>query len=274
MDQSSTQAEEVFADWHHVARRVLAATSGSAGKPPKVIGVSGSQGSGKSTLAKILVEHLQRSGAKAEAVSLDDFYLTQAERVTLAERVHPMLRTRGVPGTHDTDWLQRVLADVQAGAQWITLPQFDKARDDRSGQRHVACDVLVLEGWCLGVTAQDDQALTEPINDLEREADADGRWRRWVNTQIEARYTPLWTAVDFWLQLQPPGFAQVVQWRRQQESQLVEAMRMDEQRLRRFIEHYERLTRWQWACAGLEPGLHVALDADHGVAGIKSVPDR
>jgi D-glycerate 3-kinase len=246
MDQSSTQAEEVFADWHHVARRVLAATSGSAGKAPKVIGVSGSQGSGKSTLAKILVEHLQRSGAKAEAVSLDDFYLTQAERVTLAERVHPMLRTRGVPGTHDTDWLQRVLADVQAGAQRITLPQFDKARDDRSGQRHVACDVLVL----------------------------DGRWRRWVNTQIEARYTPLWTAVDFWLQLQPPGFAQVVQWRRQQESQLVEAMRMDEQRLRRFIEHYERLTRWQWACAGLEPGLHVALDADHGVAGIKPVPDR
>ena len=52
MDQSSTQSEEVFADWHHVARRVLAATSGSAGKAPKVIGVSGSQGSGKSTLAK------------------------------------------------------------------------------------------------------------------------------------------------------------------------------------------------------------------------------
>ena len=139
-----------------------------------------------------------------------------------------------------------VIADVQAGAQRITLPQFDKARDDRSGQRHVACDVLVLEGWCWG-NGSDDRALTEPINDPEREADADGRWRRWVNTQIEARYTPLWTAVDFWLQLQPPGFAQVVQWRRQQESQLVEAMRMDEQRLRHFIEHYERLTRWQWA---------------------------
>lgn len=271
MDNSSTGSGETFTDWHDVARRVLAETSSRADDPPKIIGISGSQGSGKSTLAKILVEHLIQGGAKAEAVSLDDFYLTQAARVTLAERVHPMLRTRGVPGTHDTDWLQRVLNDVKTGAGLITLPEFDKAHDDRSGQRQLTCDVLVLEGWCLGVEAQSDRGLAEPVNDLEREMDADGRWRRWVNAQIGARYTPLWAAVDFWLQLQPPGFEQVVQWRRQQEHQLAQGMRMDERGLRRFIEHYERLTRWQWVCGPRAPGLHIRLNADHGVDQISAV---
>ena len=271
MDDSSTGSGEAFTDWHDVARRVLAETSNRKGNHPKIIGISGSQGSGKSTLAKILVGHLIQGGAKAEAVSLDDFYLTQAERVTLAERVHPMLRTRGVPGTHDTDWLRGVMADVKAGSNLITLPEFDKAVDDRSGQRQVACDVLVLEGWCLGVEAQSDSALVEPVNNLEREKDPDGQWRHWVNRQIRARYTPLWPAVDFWLQLQPPGFEQVVEWRRQQEHQLAQEVRMDEQDLRRFIEHYERLTRWQWACGPRMPGLYIGLNAQHGVDRVRVV---
>ena len=274
MRKSHTEPSEAFPDWHDVARRVLAVTSAGAGDRPKIFGISGSQGSGKSTLANILAEHLAHSGVNAQAVSLDDFYLTQAARVALASKVHPLLRTRGVPGTHDTAGLQRVLADVRAGAGLITLPQFDKARDDRLGQRQVVCDVLVLEGWCLGVKAQSEQALVEPINDLEREMDAGGSWRRWVNAQIPARYEPLWAAVDYWLQLQPPGFAQVLQWRRQQEGQLARARRMDEQGLRRFIEQYERLTRWQWECEPLSPGLHIALNADHGVEGIEATVDN
>jgi D-glycerate 3-kinase len=273
MDENNTESDEAFADWQEVVRQVLVATSTDIGNRIKVIGISGSQGSGKSTLAKILVERLVQAGANAQAVSLDDFYLTQAERVALAARVHPLLRTRGVPGTHDVEWLQRVLADVRAGAGRITLPEFDKALDDRSGQRQVTCDVLVLEGWCLGVKAQNEAALAVPVNELERGMDGEGFWRRWVNAQIQSRYAPLWSAVDFWLQLEPPGFGQVVEWRRQQEGHLPEAQRMDEQRLRRFIEHYERLTRWQWACGPLHPGLHVALNADHGVARIEPVLD-
>lgn len=273
MDENNTESDEAFADWQEVVRQVLVTTSTDIGNRIKVIGISGSQGSGKSTLAKILVERLVQAGANAQAVSLDDFYLTQAERVALAARVHPLIRTRGVPGTHDVEWLQRVLADVRAGAGRITLPEFDKALDDRSGQRQVTCDVLVLEGWCLGVKAQNEAALAVPVNELERGMDGEGFWRRWVNAQIQSRYAPLWSAVDFWLQLEPPGFGQVVEWRRQQEGHLPEAQRMDEQRLRRFIEHYERLTRWQWACGPLHPGLHVALNADHGVARIEPVPD-
>ena len=31
----------------------------------------------------------------------DDFYLTQAQRQDLAQQIHPLLKSRGVPGTHD-----------------------------------------------------------------------------------------------------------------------------------------------------------------------------
>ncbi|MFT7192443.1 MAG: D-glycerate 3-kinase, partial [Rheinheimera aquimaris] len=75
---------------------------------PAVVGISGAQGSGKSTLAAALVTQLQQQGIPAAAVSLDDYYLSKAQRLTLAEQVHPLLVQRGVPGTHD---IGRAIAD-------------------------------------------------------------------------------------------------------------------------------------------------------------------
>lgn len=273
MDAPSNETADAFADWRRVAQRVITDAGITASHGPKIIGISGSQGSGKSTLAGILTQQLNGLGIPAQAVSLDDFYLTQSDRSVLASTVHPLLRTRGVPGTHDVDWLQQVLTGTKAGKGQGLLPRFDKAADDRAGQHPLSCQVLVLEGWCLGVQSQGEAALLEPINDLERDMDQQGIWRRWVNLQIQTRYEPLWSDIDYWLCLQPPGFAQVLQWRRQQEDQLAQARRMDEQSLRRFIEHYERLTRWQWACGPRGPGLHIRLDASHRVERIASVAD-
>ena len=75
----------------------------------------------------------------------------------------------------------------QPGGEAVTvrLPVFDKGADDRSGQRERAAQVLVLEGWCLGVHAQPEDLLQEPINALERDEDPQGIWRSWVNNQIE-----------------------------------------------------------------------------------------
>src|SRR4026208_2618132 len=68
---------------------------------PLIVGINGAQGSGKSTLCKclevLLVEHQQRG----VTVSLDDLYLTRAERLEAAMDHHPLFATRGVPGTHD-----------------------------------------------------------------------------------------------------------------------------------------------------------------------------
>ena len=96
---------------------------------PAVIGISGAQGSGKSTLAAELVAQLQQRGVKAAAVSLDDYYVSQAQRQQLAEHVHPLLRQRGVPGTHH---IQQAINDAIAvlAGQPVALPQFDKAQDE------------------------------------------------------------------------------------------------------------------------------------------------
>ena len=240
---------------------------------PRVVGICGSQGSGKSTLARIVVEHLQQCGLGAVAVSLDDFYLTRAQRIELAQTVHPLLRTRGVPGTHDTRWLARVLnaiesADPAEGAT-IDLPIFDKGLDDRNGQQRLHCQILVLEGWCIGVQAQPD--VLQTINALETREDADGLWRSWVNDQIRQNYEALWKSIDYWVQLRPPGFEQVVRWRSEQEQHIEPDKRMNAEALQRFIDHYERLTRWQWDCAPRRPGLRIELGTDHRVVSVEKL---
>ena len=70
------------------------------------LGINGAQGTGKSTLADYLRLALEIEYDWHVAVlSIDDFYLTKAERTQLAEDVHPLLVTRGVPGTHDIQML-------------------------------------------------------------------------------------------------------------------------------------------------------------------------
>ncbi|MDR2872569.1 MAG: kinase, partial [Xanthomonadaceae bacterium] len=66
-----------------------------------VLAITGPQGSGKSTLAAQIVRAADQHGLKAATLSTDDFYLTHADRRQLARTVHPLLATRGPPGTHD-----------------------------------------------------------------------------------------------------------------------------------------------------------------------------
>jgi len=105
----------------------------------------------------------------------------------------------------------------------------------------------VLEGWCLGVPAEDEAALAQPLNALEREEDPDGRWRRWCNQRLGADYPPLWAQVDVLWYLQPPGFDQVLEWRTQQERQLQADQPgrpgMGPAQLACFVQHFERVSR-------------------------------
>src|SRR5690606_6064425 len=88
-----------------------------------LIGISGAQGSGKTTLARAA------AGALGCAhLSLDDVYLTRAERERMAHEVHPLFITRGPPGTHDLDLLAATFAALGAAGPDNTtaLPAFDK----------------------------------------------------------------------------------------------------------------------------------------------------
>ena len=234
----------------------------------KVIAISGSQGSGKSTLAAKLVQALDRVSdgtGTFETVSLDDYYLSRAQRARLAREVHPLLATRGVPGTHDHARLTADLSELVEGKRLTDLPVFDKGLDDAVESRQVGATRLIVEGWCLGAQKIEATALEPPINPLERDEDPDGIWRRWWNEQLATYYQPIWPMVDFWVNLHAPGWDSVNNWRREAEQKLPAERRMGEARMARFMAHYERLTRALWQQTPMAPGLTVSLDTDHGV---------
>ena len=218
---------------------------------PLVVGVTGPQGSGKSSAAGALALLLQDRGLRTAILSLDDLYLTLAERRRLADDVHPLLLTRGVPGTHDVA-LGLAVIDSLGRAGETAVPRFDKARDDRRDRAHwdvVAgpVEVILFEGWCVGARPQAEAALLRPVNPLERTRDPDGTWRRYVNAALAGPYQSLFGPIGYQALLRSPSFDAVFGWRLEQEHKLRErepdAGQSDAQ-IAVFIQHYERLTRW------------------------------
>lgn len=256
------QLQKGFADiaqeWFIPLADALSAHHKSA-KRPFFVGVNGCQGSGKSTLTHFLCEYLREERQhQVINLSLDDFYLSRAARATLAEQVHPLLKTRGVPGTHDTTMIRTVLDQLATNSGDVRLCRFDKSTDDPVPPDAVPAiaapfDIIIFEGWCWGVEAQALSALTNPVNSLERDEDPDMVWRTFVNQQLSEYYQPLYERMDFWVMLQAPGFDVVYQWRREQEHKLIASLAeqqndkattgvMTDQEIARFIAHYQRLT--------------------------------
>ena len=262
-------------DARSLVQAEILARLGARPARPLVVGICGAQGSGKSTLANGLLRGLNDAGFAAAALSIDDLYLTLAERERLAREVHPLLRTRGVPGTHDVDLGLSVLADIDARRPTL-LPRFDKSRDDRAPRERwekieQPLDVLLFEGWCVGARPQSPQALVDPINALERDEDRDGRWRSYVNAALEGRYRALFDRIDCLTLLAAPGFEVVRAWRIQQENDLraqsapgAPGVMTDEQ-IARFIQHYERLTRHILVEMPGRADVTIAIDTDRKV---------
>lgn len=245
---------------------------------PLVIGVNGAQGSGKSTLCEFLGFVLDAAyGWRVAGFSIDDLYKTRAERERLAREVHPLFITRGVPGTHDVDLgIATIRALKSAGPYTLTaLPAFDKARDDRRpsvdwpvfrGRPHV----ILFEGWCVGTAPQSEAALAKPVNGLEESEDPEGIWRRHVNEQLEGPYAELFGELARLILLRVPGMDRVFEWRALQERKLREKTDrerphrlMDEAGIRRFIQHYERLTRHNLEDLPKRADLVLDLDDRH-----------
>lgn len=251
------------------------------GERPLLLGINGSQGSGKSTLCDFLRLILEQChGQRVAVLSVDDLYLTRAERQALAREVHPLLITRGVPGTHDVELGLTTLNRLRGAmpTNLTALPAFDKAADDRrpAGDWPVfrgRPDIILFEGWCVGTTPQPEAALREPVNALERDEDADGRWRRFVNRRLETDYRRLFAGLDRLIFLRVPGMDRVPEWRTLQEQKLAAnagAGRhvMDAAAIRRFVMHYERLTRHALANLPTRADLTLSIKDDHGFGAI------
>ncbi|MDO6440875.1 hypothetical protein [Marinobacter sp. 2_MG-2023] len=256
-----------------------------------VVGIHGAQGTGKSTLAlflsKLLYDHYQYPTV---SISLDDLYLTREERRALAERVHPLFITRGVPGTHDVELGEHIIDQLRTAGpcDHTRIPAFDKSRDDRVPPNEWPvfegrAEVVLIEGWCLGALPEDDKALAAPLNTLEAEEDPLGIWRRYVNQCLKGEYQAFFGELDSLIMLKAPSMFRVLEWRTLQEHKLAEKTGrapnegdpaqtaqdlriMSDEEVARFIMHYERVTR---SCLKELPGradVLIEVSNDHSLS--------
>jgi D-glycerate 3-kinase len=107
-------------------------------------------------------------------------------------------------------------------------------------------DVVMLEGWCVGARPEPADRLVAPVNMLERRDDPTRAWRSYVNRQLAEGYQGLFGRLDRLVLLRAPSFDVVRGWRVEQEAKLRErtGAGMTDAEVGRFVQHYERLTRW------------------------------
>ena len=198
----------------------------------------------------------------------------------MARELHPLFSTRGVPGTHDVQLLWDVLHGIQLRKP-VRLPRFDKSIDDRAPESswdtaQPDTEVLIFEGWCVGVRQSSDCEDPMPINALEEGSDRDGRWRQLIECFIEQEYRPLFTRLDGLALLAPPTFDVVHNWRLQQEQELrtQAGTGMADREIGRFIQHYERLTRRILRDMPDYADLVVRLDAERRPIKIECQPNQ
>lgn len=233
---------------------------------PALIAIVGAQGSGKTTLARAAAA---RFGAAQ--ISIDDVYLTRADREAMARDVHLLFVTRGPPGTHDLGLLQRLIDALSAAGpdDRTRIPDFDKRGDDRRPLEDWRAfrgrpSAILIDAWCLGALPEDPAALAEPVNPLEADHDPDGDWRRAVNGFVGGAYADFIARFDAVLFLRAPSFDVVLDWRCQQEADLLGVAPADlpaaeRERLAGFIQSFERVTR-RMLDGGVQADVVVQLD--------------
>jgi len=223
-------------------------------KKPLLIGFSAGQGSGKTTIASILAIILKIFFKKNICIiSIDDFYKTLSDRNRIAKKKHPLLLTRGVPGTHDINLIKNFFVNIKKKKFKKTkLPKFNKSIDDRFKKSHwynisKKPEIVILEGWCVGAKATTSSSLIKPINFLEKYEDQNLIWRKYVNEKLKKEYKKVFSMIDYFIFMKIPNFKMVFKWRLLQEIKLRKKSQqkkkiMSYKEIKRFIMFYQRIT--------------------------------
>ena len=196
-------------------------------KKPYIVGLAGGQGTGKTTISSIIKIVLEKYfKLNVFKISIDDFYKTRKERINLSKKIHPMLMTRGVPGTHDIKMMLEFFKKIKVKSfKKIKLPNFNKAVDDRSPKKNWYSinqqpDIIIFEGWCVGARAEINKTLKKPINFLEKTNDQNLVWRKHVNHQLKTKYKKLYSQLNCMIYLKAKNFSLLQKWRLKQEKKL------------------------------------------------------
>ena len=224
-------------------------------KRPYFVGLAGGQGTGKTTISSliriILTKYFKLNVFR---ISIDDFYKTRKERINLSKRVHPMLLTRGVPGTHDINMMLNFFRNSKSKKfKRLKLPTFNKAIDDRYNKKKwydlkKRPDVIIFEGWCVGAKSEKNTTLNKAINSLERAKDQKKIWRKHVNHQLKSKYKNLYSQLNCLIYLKAKNFSLLQKWRLKQERKLwvqskVKSKIMSRGDVLNFMQTYQRITQ-------------------------------
>ncbi len=224
-------------------------------KGPYFVGLAGGQGTGKTTISSliriILTKYFKLNVFR---ISIDDFYKTRKERINLSKRVHPMLLTRGVPGTHDINMMLNFFRKSKSKKfKRLRLPTFNKSIDDRYNKKKwydlkKRPDVIIFEGWCVGAKSEKNTTLNKAINPLERAKDQKKIWRKHVNHQLKSKYKNLYSQLNCLIYLKAKNFSLLQKWRLKQERKLwvkskVKSKIMSREDVLNFMQTYQRITQ-------------------------------
>ena len=249
-------------------------------KKTKVIGLCGGQGSGKSTISNIL-KIILKEGFQLETVifSIDDFYKTLNQRQLMSKNISYLFLTRGVPGTHDTRILKNCIQNLKNFKfRKSMIPKFDKSNDDRCSKNkwlkvNKKPNIVIFEGWCVGVTPQKKRDLITPINQLEKARDTKKVWREKVNLELKDKYQKIFSLIDKLIFLKVPSFKYVFKWRLLQEKKLRTTSKgkktMDNEQVKNFIMYYERLTKHMLKILPKKADTVISIDKKHKLKSIK-----
>ena len=224
-------------------------------KRPYFVGLAGGQGTGKTTISSliriILIKYFRLNVFR---ISIDDFYKTRKERINLSKRVHPMLLTRGVPGTHDINMMLNFFRNSKSKKfKRLKLPTFNKAIDDRFNKKKwydlkKRPDVIIFEGWCVGAKSEKNLTLKKTINSMEKIKDQKQVWRKYVNHQLKSKYKNLYSQLNCLIFLKAKNFSLLQKWRLKQERKLgvkskVKSKIMSKTDVLNFMQTYQRITQ-------------------------------
>ena len=218
------------------------------------LGFSGGQGSGKTTVTGILKIILKKFFKREIYVSsIDDFYKTLKDRNEMSHTIHPLFKTRGVPGTHDISLVKKFFDFIKKkNFKKFKLPKFDKSMDERLKKKYWSNikkrpEIVILEGWCVGAKPQSNSIINKSINVLEKYEDKHLIWRKYANEKLKKEYKKLFAMIDHFIFMKIPNFNVVYEWRLLQESKLRKKSHsskkiMSYNEIKRFIMFYERIT--------------------------------
>ena len=250
---------------------------------PYFVGLAGGQGTGKTTISSIVAIILRKYFKKnVFKISIDDFYKTRRERKNLSKKIHPMLMTRGVPGTHDVQIMLDFFKKAKSkNFKKMKLPSFNKALDDRHSIKNwykinLKPDVIIFEGWCVGARPETNKTLKKPINFLEKNKDEKLIWRKYVNQQLKTKYKKLYSQLNCMIYLKAKNFSLLQKWRLKQENKLwLKTKKKSSNKIMskgdviNFMQTYQRITQNMLKYAPKYSSIILNLNRNHQIKSVK-----